>query len=126
MVFQQLLTSAVLLDCKHSLRDALRSLTQPCMTACCIYHNTYDPGILPGSVNQCILGNVYLRSHLSRELFWGYACFFGCVGYVLRIRVGTLDAAAVRGPWVRRPCAGAAATWCGECGLDAAADTQCR
>jgi len=47
--------------------NALRSLTQPCMTACCIYHNTYDPGISPGSANQCILGDVYLRSNLSRE-----------------------------------------------------------
>jgi len=27
----------------------------------------YDPGTLPSSANQCILGNVYLRSNLSRE-----------------------------------------------------------
>ena len=47
---------------------ALRSLTQPCMTAYCILHNTYDPGISPGSANQCILGDVYLRSNLSRIL----------------------------------------------------------
>ncbi len=47
---------------------ALRSLTQPCMTAYCIHHNTYDPGISPGAANQCILGDVYLRSYLSREL----------------------------------------------------------
>ncbi len=46
----------------------LRSLTQPCMTAHCINHNSYDPGISPGSVNQCILGDVFLRSNLSREL----------------------------------------------------------
>ncbi len=38
-----------------------------CMTAYCIHHNTYDPGISPGSANQCILGDVYLRSNLSRE-----------------------------------------------------------
>jgi len=35
--------------------SALRSLTQPCMTAYCICHNTYDPGISPGSANKCIL-----------------------------------------------------------------------
>ena len=45
----------------------LRSLTQPCMTAYCIHHNTYDPGNSPGFANQCILGDVYLRSNLSRE-----------------------------------------------------------
>ncbi len=27
----------------------------------------YDPGTLPSSANQCILGNVYLRSNLSRK-----------------------------------------------------------
>jgi len=39
--------------------NALSSLTQPCMTACCILHNTYDPGISLGSANQCILGDVF-------------------------------------------------------------------
>ena len=39
--------------------NALRSLTQPCMTAYCIHHNTYDSGISPGSANQCVLGDVY-------------------------------------------------------------------
>jgi len=38
------------------------------MTAYCLYHNTYDPGISPGSANQCILGEMYLRSNLLREL----------------------------------------------------------
>jgi len=47
--------------------SALRSLTQPCMTAYCICHNIYGPGISPGSANQCILGDVYLRSNLSRK-----------------------------------------------------------
>ena len=47
--------------------NALRSLTQPCMTAYCIRRNTYDPGISPGSANQCILWDVYLRSNLSRK-----------------------------------------------------------
>ncbi len=47
--------------------NALRSLTQPCMTAYCIRRNTYDPGISPGSANQCILEDVYLRSNLSRK-----------------------------------------------------------
>ena len=35
-----------------------------CITAYCIHHNTYDPGIPPGSANQCIPGDVYLRSNL--------------------------------------------------------------
>ncbi len=50
-----------------TLYNALRSLTQPCMTAYCIQQNTYDPGISLGSANQCILGDVYLRSNLSRK-----------------------------------------------------------
>ena len=48
--------------------SALRGLTQPCLTAYCILHITYDPGISPGSANQCILGDMYLRSNLSRKL----------------------------------------------------------
>ena len=31
---------------------------KPCMTAYCLYYNTYDPGISPGSANQCILGGM--------------------------------------------------------------------
>ncbi len=38
------------------------------MTACCILHNTYDPGNSLGSANQCILGDVYLRSNLSSKV----------------------------------------------------------
>ena len=45
------------------------AVAQPCMTAYYLYHNTYDPGISPGSANQCILGDVYLRSNLSRKTF---------------------------------------------------------
>ena len=44
-----------------------RSLAQACMTAYCILHNTYDPGISLGSANQCILGDVHLISYLSKE-----------------------------------------------------------
>ncbi len=58
---------AALLDCNNSL-NALRSLTQPCRTAYCPNHSTYDPCISPGFANQCILGDMYLRSNLSREL----------------------------------------------------------
>ncbi len=47
--------------------NALRSLTQPCMTTYCIYHYTHDPGIPLGSANQCTLEDVYLRSNLARE-----------------------------------------------------------
>jgi len=46
----------------------LRSLTQPCMAAYCLYCKTYDPGISAGSANQCILGDMYLRSNPSRKL----------------------------------------------------------
>ncbi len=48
--------------------NASRSLTQPLLD--CILYLTqylYDPGILPSSANQCMLGKVYLRSNLSRE-----------------------------------------------------------
>ncbi len=49
---------------------AERSLTQPCMTAYCLRHNTCDPGISPGSANQCILGDMhtYLRSNLPSKV----------------------------------------------------------
>ena len=30
-----------------------------------------DPDTLPGSADQCILGNVYLRSNLSRKVLSG-------------------------------------------------------
>jgi len=68
---QQLSTSAFLHDCKYSLPmhfNASRSLTQPLLD-CMLYltQYPYDPGTLPSSANQCILGNVYLRSN-SREL----------------------------------------------------------
>ncbi len=35
------------------------------MTAHCLYQNTYDPGISPGSANQCILGEVYQISEIQ-------------------------------------------------------------
>lgn len=37
------------------------------MNAYCVHHNTYDPGTSAGSANQCILGDVCLKSNLSRE-----------------------------------------------------------
>ena len=71
LIFQQLMTSAVLIDSKIKVSEvqfnALRSLTQPCTIACCLYHNTYDPGTSPGSANQGILEDKYLRSNLSRK-----------------------------------------------------------
>ncbi len=50
--------------------NAARSLTQPLLD-CILYltQHPYDPGTLPSSANQCILGNVYLRSNLSRKLY---------------------------------------------------------
>jgi len=52
--------------------SASRSLTQPLLDCMRILYLTltqypYDPGTLAGSADQCILGNVYLRSNLSRE-----------------------------------------------------------
>ena len=44
--------------------DQAKSPNSSCMTAYCICHNTYDPGISSGSANQCILGDMYpIRSH---------------------------------------------------------------
>jgi len=42
------------------------SMSNP-VTAYLLYDNTYDPGTSPGSANQCILGDVYLRSNLPRQ-----------------------------------------------------------
>ena len=52
--------------------SASRSLTQPLLGCIRMLYLTltqypYDPGTLPSSANQCILGKVYLRSNLSRE-----------------------------------------------------------
>ena len=38
----------------------------------CIYPHTYDPGISQGSINQCILGDVYLGSTQSKQLVRKY------------------------------------------------------
>jgi len=57
--------------------SALRSLTQPCMTASDCQILTYDPGIPPGSANQRILGDVYLRSNPPRE-WQRQACIQTC------------------------------------------------
>ncbi len=48
--------------------SASRSLPQPlfdCILYLTLTQYPYDPGTLPGSADQCILGNVYLRSNLS-------------------------------------------------------------
>ncbi len=52
--------------------SASRSLTQPLLDCIRILYLTqtqypYDPGTLPSSANQYILGNEYLRSNLSRK-----------------------------------------------------------
>ena len=69
--FHQLLTSAALLDCNNTLRirDAFQCIAQP-TTALqdCILSLPLHPGILPGSANQCILGDMYLRSNLPRKV----------------------------------------------------------
>ncbi len=43
----------------------LRSLTQPCMAAYCLYCKTYDPGISAGSANQCILKDITYVSEIQ-------------------------------------------------------------
>jgi len=54
----------------NSLRDAFQCIAQPNPTLldCILYpmQYPYDPGTLPSSANQCILGKVYLRSNVSR------------------------------------------------------------
>ncbi len=49
--------------------NASRSLIQPLLD-CMLYltQYLYDPGILPSSANQCVLGNVYLRFNSSRKI----------------------------------------------------------
>ena len=44
-------------------------LIKAAKSAVCMHltHYYYAPGILPGSAKQCMLGNVYLRSNLSRK-----------------------------------------------------------
>ncbi len=37
-------------------------VTQSCMTAYCLYHKTYDPGISPDYANQCIM-------HICRHIY---------------------------------------------------------
>ncbi len=60
----------------------LRSLTQPCLTAHCIMISL-DSDISPGSANQCVFRDVYLRSNLSKKLFqartwmWNFICSLG-------------------------------------------------
>jgi len=64
------LVSAAAKDRLHF--SALSSLTQP-LLGCRLYlpltQYPYDPGALPSSANQCILGKMYLRSNLSRTGF---------------------------------------------------------
>lgn len=47
----------------------LAGFQQRHQTDCILYpaQYLYDPGVLPGSDYQCILGNVYLRFDLSKE-----------------------------------------------------------
>ncbi len=64
--------------------SASRSLTQPLFDCMCILYLTltqypYDPGTLPGSADQCILGNVYLRSNLSRKDLQDFQLKLQCI-----------------------------------------------
>ena len=55
-------------DCKCSLHDAFQRIAQPNTTLlhCIMY--LYDPGTLPGSAYQCILGTMYLQSDLLSKI----------------------------------------------------------
>ncbi len=78
--------------------NASRSLTQPLLD--CILYLTqylYDPGNLPSSANQRILGKVYLRSDLSRRLGRNQARGETKQGYVMT------GSAEVRGETRRGP-----------------------
>jgi len=46
--------------------------TQPLLDCILLWQNIL-PSILPSSANQCILGNMYLRSNLSRKLCHSHA-----------------------------------------------------
>ena len=58
----------ILRNCKYWHFSASRGLTQPlldCILYLTLIQYPYDPGTLPSSAGQCILGKVYLRSNLS-------------------------------------------------------------
>ena len=61
----RLYMSAALLDCNNSLQYAFYCIVQPCMTAYCLYHNTYDPGISPELCKSVYPWDMHLRSNLS-------------------------------------------------------------
>ncbi len=45
--------------------QSIKGTRENCMLYLTQY--VYDPGTLPSSTNQCVLGNLYLRSHLSSK-----------------------------------------------------------
>ena len=67
--------SSSIVPCNHNKAsemhfNAFQCIAQPntVLHDCILYlPQYYDPGISPGSANQCILGGVYLRSNLSRK-----------------------------------------------------------
>ncbi len=77
--------------------NASRSLTQPLLD-CMLYltQYLYDPGNLPSSANKCILGNVYLRSNLSRNIATALSLSIDTymqhsVGYISTVLLITVD-----------------------------------
>ena len=73
--------------------NASRSLTQPLLD-CMLYltQYLYDPG----SANKCILGNVYLRSNLSRNIATALSLSIDTymqhsVGYISTVLLITVD-----------------------------------
>ncbi len=67
--------SSSIVPCNHNKAsemhfNAFQCIAQPntVLHDCILYlPQYYDPGISPGSANQCILGGVYLRSNISRN-----------------------------------------------------------
>ncbi len=57
------LLPSILVSCKELTQLYIAALN--CLNCLALY----DPSILPSSANQCILGNVYLRSDLPGKLF---------------------------------------------------------
>jgi len=57
-------------DCSHSLRHAFQCIARPNKTCSdkllYLAYYLYDPGILPGSADQCILWSMLLMSNLLR------------------------------------------------------------
>jgi len=115
MVFQQLLTSAVLLDCKTSLRDAFQCIAQPTLHAVvCQVNLPHGAGtlvkcrtlicLLPD--HRCDLGNLSMQM----PSMWAgvpyrpkhvpvYTCELGTLHIALKVDIYTFGHSAQHKAW---------------------------